>query len=207
MFAGATNLRSINIINLKTSNLETYTHDMFDDCIRLSKITLPSGFAYLTQLPTPDPAYIEGATGLWYSESGTGYKKGYLPYSKGTYTAYAPPKSCYIGSKELSGEIFAPFGNDIKRIKVYPEGHPEKYYTVILSFGKDDDYSVGYTCTKEKQVFLVPNTYVVDLLPNAMKNSSTYSFSVGEFGYRHTFKAIGIKRWNKAMATAHIGSL
>lgn len=207
LFFDCESLRKANIGDLKTSIFDEYTSDMFEGCVMLSKVTLPTNFAYQSQLPTPDPAYIEGATGLWYSDSGIGYQKGYLPYGKGTYTAYAPPKNCFIGAKELVGEVFAPFGKDYKRIKVYPAGHPEKYYTIILSFGKDDDYSSGYTCTKETKIPLVPDNYVVDLLPNAMKNSSTYSFSVGEFGYRHTFKAIGIKRWNKAMATAHIGSL
>lgn len=90
-------LTSLDLSSFDTSNA-TYMYGMFDGCNRLQTVTLGDKFSFngatatrLINLPTPDPAYIPGADGYWYTADGTRYAPSEIPNNTAaTYYAVKP---------------------------------------------------------------------------------------------------------------------
>lgn len=97
MFYCCDSLAELDLSSFDTSRA-TNMGNMFDCCLKLQTVTLGDKFSFnggttsrLTNLPTPDPAYIPGADGFWYTADGTRYAPNEIPNNvAATYYAVKP---------------------------------------------------------------------------------------------------------------------
>ena len=102
MFSGCAKLEELDLSGFNTSNATSTMIDsgmavMFNFNRSLRRLTLGSKFTFTgngttsCELPTPDPAYVPGATGKWYNSAGEAFDPEDVPSSVAdTYTAIPP---------------------------------------------------------------------------------------------------------------------
>lgn len=97
MFYCCDSLAELDLSSFDTSRA-TKMGSMFDGCHKLQTVTLGDKFSFngattsrLTNLPTPNPSYIPGADGYWYTADGTRYAPSEIPNNTAaTYYAVKP---------------------------------------------------------------------------------------------------------------------
>ena len=121
LFSGCSNLRVLNMANFTfvpaDFDYDDNYVDMFVGCNKLAQITIgPSNVNYLkTQLPQPDPEYVDGADGKWYDINRNSYTSSQLTAETITTYYAASPKtiSFYNGSTLLDQAVYV-YGTKIK---------------------------------------------------------------------------------------------
>ena len=206
MFRDCSSLKKLNIESVNTGNT-TATTDMFDGCIRLEEITLPEAFMLKDQLPDPDSTYIEGATGLWYTASGSAYAKEDIPAETETYYGYPKKKKITFEVYEKSDGIFKNFGPDVLRYKIVSEDNPDEYIRFTVCFDENDDYSDYGRCQKDREVYLSIGDYSYAKSKTIQKDCNTSPFSISSDSISISSDAYDISHWNRAKAAAYIGTL
>lgn len=202
MFYGCEKLMEINIASLCTDAADESTTDMFYNCRMLSKITLPSAFAYKTQLPDPDGKYIDGANGRWYGSDGTAYTKDNLPDTGGTYTAVygdAAAVTVRIKASETADNLYLPFGYEYRRYIIYPKSDPDSYVSAVICFTEAGNIETEVEVTSYGET-----EYCLELLGSAQRDGDVIGFTL-DTGADITEVYDGprpLTRWKKAQACA-----
>lgn len=91
MFSGCSKIERLDLSGFESSGYNASW--MFSEMKMLREVVFGDGFEVVIggTLPTPDPAYIQGADGLWYNSAGAAFKAIDIPsWVADTYTAVPP---------------------------------------------------------------------------------------------------------------------
>lgn len=157
MFYNCSSLTYLDLSCWDTSNV-TYMGDMFGGCNRLQTVTLGDKFSFngatdarLTNLPTPNPAYIPGADGYWYTADGTRYAPSEIPNNTAaTYYAVKPvtPENLTYNASIFLDETYNEY--DIEgtfHVEVFAQTDYNLSEPVTVSFRNPYNYASDANCT------------------------------------------------------------
>lgn len=146
MFYNCSSLTYLDLSCWDTSNV-TSMYDMFNGCSRLQTVTLGDKFSFngatdarLTNLPTPDPNYIPGADGYWYTADGTRYAPSEIPNNTAaTYYAVEPvtPKDLTYNISIYLDEAYDDYAdNGTFHVEVFAQTDYKLSEPVTITFRK-----------------------------------------------------------------------